>query len=199
MDTNQQRGHYDLLIPTCQPGASSLPPTTAHSTVSSISFDQFLHNTFPLAADTSTPTLPKNNNSSCTTKETSACSSEEIKEAGGNRKVVDEPDQQQHHSENSPDSDENKFPSIWTPKQADEFQKDHPWLLFSNGCLGCRTCKQVKNFGVFKTQGIKTSKRWLECCVTFNGKTRQTQLSSLRKRFTNMKKGNSIKWPRKFA
>jgi len=59
MDTNQQRGHYDLLIPTCQPGASSLPPTAAHSTVSSISFDQFLHNTFPLAPDTSTPTLPK--------------------------------------------------------------------------------------------------------------------------------------------
>ena len=102
---------------------------------------------------------------------------------------MDEPDQQQHHSENSPDSDENKFPSIWTPNQADEFQKDHPWLLFSNGCLGCRTCKQVKNFGVFKTQGIKTSKRWLEWCVTFNGKTGQSQLSSLRKKIYEHEKG----------
>jgi hypothetical protein len=84
-----------------------------------------------------------------------------------------------------------QYPAIWTAQQAEDFKSGNPWLMFSNGCMGCKTCKEVNHFGAFKRQGLKISDAWAACSVTFNGKQRQSQLSSLRKKIYEHAKGHS--------
>jgi len=203
MDTHSQPGHYDLLVPKCHLGATSPPATTLASSQSNISFEEFLKDAFVLADKSTMPPPSNDSscimpnaspedplicNKETNTTDGNDCTKTETSHSSTEEEVIRETDRNQkaayHDQTNSPEPDIAKdeislpacdqgYPSIWTAKQAEDFYRDHRWLLFSNGCLGCRICKQVTCYGTFKTQGIKISKPWTECSVTFNGKERK--------------------------
>lgn len=93
---------------------------------------------------------------------------------------IENSDQQQ--PSNATNFQAHHYPSVWTSMQAEDFQLKYPWLFFSNGCLGCKTCRSVQNLGPYKKQGSKISKEWSTAAVTFNCEGRKDQLSSLRKK-----------------
>ena len=83
----------------------------------------------------------------------------------------------------------NEYPSVWNEEQAVYFSNQYPWLTYCNGLLGCNNCRQVKCLGVLKQAGVKLSQEWISNSVTYNGNTRQNQLSSLRKKMHEHENG----------
>ena len=61
---------------------------------------------------------------------------------------IENSDQQQ--PSNATNFQAHHYPSVWTSMQAEDFQLKYPWLFFSNGCLGCKTCRSVQNLGPYK-------------------------------------------------
>ncbi|CAB3988370.1 Hypothetical predicted protein [Paramuricea clavata] len=82
-------------------------------------------------------------------------------------------------------------PSCWSVKQQDYFTSAYPWIIFSNGKIGCRQCRNVNTLGLHAKQRIHISKEWIECTV-FPCKTKSRETSAaqkyLRKKSPSMQK-----------
>ena len=85
-------------------------------------------------------------------------------------------------------------PSCWSVKQQDYFTSAYPWIIFSNGKIGCRECKNVNTLGLHAKQRSHISKEWIECTV-FPCKTKSRETSAaqkyLRKNITKHAKSNA--------
>ncbi|XP_006110332.2 E3 SUMO-protein ligase KIAA1586-like [Pelodiscus sinensis] len=86
-------------------------------------------------------------------------------------------------------TDEKQYPVVWSRVQYEEFQRKNDWLFASYGKLGCRTCRHVSNFKLFSARGrgVNIASQWSECQISSFGKTRKTQLTSLRKKIIEHK------------
>ena len=62
-----------------------------------------------------------------------------------------------------------------------------PWLDCIIGKLGCNVCKEVAQLGTFKKERMSISKEWRLFLITFNGSSKTSQLTSLRKKYLNIK------------
>ncbi|XP_074872882.1 E3 SUMO-protein ligase KIAA1586-like [Carettochelys insculpta] len=84
---------------------------------------------------------------------------------------------------------ETQFPTVWSRVQFEEFQRKNDWLVASHGKLGCRTCGYVSNLKIFspRGRGVNIASQWSECRISSFGKTRKTQLTSLRKKIIEHK------------
>lgn len=189
LDTRKQGGHFDLLLmqsdelkTVCLDDSSitdalSFCLMQCSDTHKSITFEHFLSDhigkTTPVLIDGECDT---NENDSTLASKTSEVSQLELND---------------NKSASSDTVRESEYPTIWNLTQATDFTKTYPWLLFKNGCLGCKTCQQVTGLGVFKKNGIKLSKEWVSGTVTFNGNGRQNQLSSLRKKMHIHEEGSA--------
>ncbi|XP_015284597.1 PREDICTED: uncharacterized protein KIAA1586-like [Gekko japonicus] len=78
---------------------------------------------------------------------------------------------------------ESAWPTCWTVEQKNEHLQKNEWMFFNGGKLGCSVCKNVGGLGTKKrTVGTRLSKEWIHGEVSFNGKLRRQQLTSLRKK-----------------
>lgn len=178
-DTTSHAGHYDLMVPKwkiTQPTAIKERVRTRDKP-----FMQFLNLTLSSLTSDSITTGTSDVNRLPPQEESKQASDEEI----SGMKIDDYgSDQTDDSVTNSSElqTDKAPYPAIWSAKQAEDFSVHNPWLKFSNGCLGCKICQQITNYGAFKKNGLKISAPWSTCSVTYNGKHRQSQLSSLRKK-----------------
>ncbi|XP_063788503.1 E3 SUMO-protein ligase KIAA1586-like [Pseudophryne corroboree] len=79
-------------------------------------------------------------------------------------------------------TDEKQYPAVWSKEQFDEFKKKHEWLFASRGKLGCTICAEVSNLKIHAARGINIASQWAECNILPFGKTKETELTSLRKK-----------------
>ena len=75
------------------------------------------------------------------------------------------------------------YPSIWKEEQYEQSRCKNEWLYAHNGKLGCTPCHDVKHLGpdVQTSRGVNISVQWAEGRIGPNGKSREAQLTSLRK------------------
>ena len=50
--------------------------------------------------------------------------------------------------------------SCWSVQQQEYFASTYPWIIFSNGKLGCQECKNIKNLGLHAEQRSRISREW---------------------------------------
>lgn len=86
-----------------------------------------------------------------------------------------------------------KWPIIWTQEMWERKKEAFPWLDCKDGKLGCSTCNHVSHLGAFKTERSSISNEWRSYLITFNGKTKTAQLTSLRKKIFDHKSSSSHK------
>lgn len=96
-------------------------------------------------------------------------------------------------------SSENDWPSVWTREMWERKKEAFPWLDCREGKLGCSICKNISNLGAFKTERSSISNEWRCYLITFNGKTKTAQLTSLRKKIFDHKSSSSHKAAEKIA
>ena len=77
----------------------------------------------------------------------------------------------------------NDWPDCWTYDQKNDFCLKNEWLCVCKIKLGCTLCSKVGTLGVETKMGMKLSKEWANNEITYCGKNRKQQLSSLRKKF----------------
>lgn len=80
-----------------------------------------------------------------------------------------------------------KYPIIWDDDQISHFNKLHPWLTAKDGCLGCKVCPILNTSKLplrkrIEEKAVRGSSEWISCIIKYNGKNRQSQLASLRKK-----------------
>ena len=191
LDTNSEPGHYDLLLPKAaveQQVDLDLSLTNESSTPYTLPFVQFLKSAFTATECEAAIDDDQVRKDTVDAKLQTQTYNQELLDAESfTQSKVTRP------TEPSQTPTVSEYPSIWTPTQAKEFSSDHPWIMFSNGYLGCSSCKKVTNYGAFRKQGMKISKPWTDCLVTFNGKQRHSQLSSLRKKIYEHESGQQHK------
>jgi len=85
------------------------------------------------------------------------------------------------------------YPLTWNEQQYEEFKRKNSWMYAINGKIGCIFCREVNNLGMRASRGVIISARWAEGNVTSCGSTRQTQLSSLRKKLHEHKDSQAHK------
>lgn len=85
-------------------------------------------------------------------------------------------------SSSTEDSTISRWPSIWTEEMWERKKNAFPWLDCINGKLGCNVCKEVAQLGTFKKERMSISKEWRLFLITFNGSSKTSQLTSLRKK-----------------
>ena len=56
-------------------------------------------------------------------------------------------------------------PSSWSVQQQEYFTSTYPWIIFSNGKLGCQECKNIKNLGLHAEQRSRISREWTDCNI----------------------------------
>lgn len=79
--------------------------------------------------------------------------------------------------------DTSDLPNCWTKGQCENFKTINEWLVFKNKALGCLICKNITNLGLFVVdKTLRFSKPWQDCSIISNGKSKETQMSSLRKK-----------------
>lgn len=83
---------------------------------------------------------------------------------------------------NDNDSDEVSWPNIWSAEMWLEKKRQFPWLLSESRKLGCSFCNKIQHLGVSKTRGVNISKEWSSTSVSYYGKDKKSQLTSLRKK-----------------
>jgi hypothetical protein len=86
-----------------------------------------------------------------------------------------------------------QWPNVWTQEMWKRKKEAFPWLDCKEGKLGCRICNHVSNLGAFKTERSSISNEWRSYSITFNGKTKTAQLTSLRKKILDHKSSSSYK------
>ncbi|KAJ8252839.1 hypothetical protein GJAV_G00206160 [Gymnothorax javanicus] len=74
------------------------------------------------------------------------------------------------------------YPSIWKAEQHEEFTRKNEWLYAHDGKLGCTSCRDVKNLGVKASRGVNIAIQWADGKIAPYGSSRETQLTSLRKK-----------------
>jgi len=74
------------------------------------------------------------------------------------------------------------WPDILTVEMWENKLKTYPWLICGSGKIGCKICSNATNLGLLKAHGLKVSREWSTTSVDFSGRSRSTQLSSLRKK-----------------
>lgn len=74
------------------------------------------------------------------------------------------------------------IPTCWNKSQYDGFKLSYNWLIVQNKKLGCSVCKQITQLGIFGEKNLRISKPWQECSIESNGQTKDSQMSSLRKK-----------------
>lgn len=79
------------------------------------------------------------------------------------------------------------WPTCWTLYQKNDYCSKYDWLYVCKQKLGCSVCQKVGSLGVESKIGMKISKAWAECNITFFGESRQQQLTSLRKKIFDHK------------
>lgn len=116
-----------------------------------------------------------------------------------NKKTVLEKDYQNLPSTSGPSKvDENSdiikhIPACWNVSQYQAFKENNDWLIVENKALGCLVCGKVDSFAIHSDKNKRVSKPWQECSVTENGKTRESQQSSLRKKIFEHKHSEAHK------
>ena len=55
--------------------------------------------------------------------------------------------------------------SCWSVQQQEYFTSTYPWIIFSNGKLGCQECKNIKNLGLHAEQRSRISREWTDCNI----------------------------------
>ena len=73
----------------------------------------------------------------------------------------------------------NDRPDCWTYDQKNKFCLKNKWLCVCKMKLGCTPCSKVGTLGVETKMGMKLSKEWANNEITYCGKYRKQQLSSL--------------------
>lgn len=113
-----------------------------------------------------------------------------------NKKTV--PDHHTHHPNTNGTSKVNEnsdivkhIPACWNISQYETFKENNDWLIVENKALGCSLCRKVDSFAVYSDKNHRVSKAWQECSVTQNGKTRESQQSSLRKKIFEHKRSEA--------
>jgi len=84
------------------------------------------------------------------------------------------------------------LPECWNKGQYENFKTVNEWLVVKNEALGCLICKTITNLGlsvVDKT--LRFSKPWQDCSIISDGKSKETQMSSLRKKIFEHKKSHA--------
>ena len=76
----------------------------------------------------------------------------------------------------------NDWPDCWTHDQKNDFCLKNEWLCVCKMKLGCAPCSKVGTLAVETKMGMKISKEWANDEITYCGKDRKQQLSSLRKK-----------------
>lgn len=91
----------------------------------------------------------------------------------------------------SPTERTEHIPICWNKSQYDNFKLSYDWLLVENQKLGCAVCKKIMHLGLFGEKNLRISKPWQECSVVSNGKTKDSQMSSLRKKIHEHKNSDA--------
>lgn len=78
--------------------------------------------------------------------------------------------------------DELEVLQLLTKEQLEKLKSNHSWLVVEKKGFGCSVCKQVNNLGIFADKNLRISKVWVDCSVFYNGTTKESQQSSLRKK-----------------
>lgn len=80
-------------------------------------------------------------------------------------------------------------PPCWSLEQYLNKCKEYTWLTASNGKLGCKVCRDVKNIEE-ESEGMHVSVEWADCLVSAFGDTRGKQQVALRKKIFHHKNSN---------
>ena len=70
--------------------------------------------------------------------------------------------------------------SCWSVKQQEYFTSAYPWIIFSNGKIGCCKCRSVNTLGLHAKQRSHISKEWIECTI-FPCKSKSCETSAVQK------------------
>ncbi|XP_069490898.1 E3 SUMO-protein ligase KIAA1586-like [Ambystoma mexicanum] len=82
-----------------------------------------------------------------------------------------------------------EYPKCWSFSVYLNKCKEYKWLIASNGRLGCKVCRAVKNADE-ESKGMYVSLEWAMCLVSSSGHTKAQQLVSLRKKMFHHKNSN---------
>lgn len=80
-----------------------------------------------------------------------------------------------------------QFPCIWSNKQWLDYKERYSWLTAKSGRLGCTVCFKVSELKLDCKRGVQIHAAWSKCNINWNGKTKESQLSSLRQKITRHK------------
>lgn len=80
------------------------------------------------------------------------------------------------------ESTSTQWPCVWSESNWLDKVSKYPFLVCSNGKLGCKICKQVGGVQTLGSQGVSLSPEWSKCQIVPNGKDCMQQLRSLRKK-----------------
>lgn len=83
------------------------------------------------------------------------------------------------------------IPTCWNKIQCDNFKTTNNWLIVENKKLGCEICKKIKHLGISAEKNLRISKAWQECSIESNGNTKDSQMSSLRKKIFEHKNSDA--------
>lgn len=90
--------------------------------------------------------------------------------------ILNQPQADNSSSESGP----SPWPKIWTELQVNGFRDKYPWLVASDGKLGCSVCKQASASALIKQQLIRLSTEWINCAIKSTSDDREKQLSAMR-------------------
>ncbi|KAJ8884226.1 hypothetical protein PR048_016083 [Dryococelus australis] len=86
---------------------------------------------------------------------------------------------------------QSRWPSVRTEEMWNRKRDAFPWIDCKNGKLGCKLSSEVSCLGTFKKERIAISKEWHSYNVTYNGSSRATHLTSLRKKIFEYKQSTA--------
>ena len=161
IDSASHPGHYDLLLQKaqCEAEVQLVAGELDRLTDRKMSFECFVKRSLSFE---NAPAEVTDNEETADKPDGDKPTDAEIAGEVGLSKVNNEESAQKRElSSFSDDNNEcdSRYPSIWTSKQVEDFTTENPWLCFSKGSLGCKTCQQVTNYGAFRKQGLKISKQ----------------------------------------
>ena len=80
------------------------------------------------------------------------------------------------------ETNEVKWPSVWTKKQVADNREKYEWLISNNQKLGCSACQNAKSLNLWKEQGMSISREWSSCSISTGNdeQDREKVLSCLR-------------------
>lgn len=89
--------------------------------------------------------------------------------------------------------EDDDYPYFMTKDQLTRIKSNNKWIVIQNDALGCWVCKKIQDLGIVPDKNLRLSKVWQECSVVPNGKSVESQQSSLRKKIYEHKHSNAHK------